>query len=679
MSKFLVLSVYGGVMKNLIVFAVCLLVSTGCHVRNKEVLQAGLRGPDSATLPLYRSRFTDTKIFIEATLNGDKRCLFLLDTGSSLTVLSQEIADELGLVAQRKKGELIGVGGTTPWYGGNLSSLRIGPYTVSNLPVAIGVQGVPSNVGTVPLAGILGNDFLGQFQVAIDYPQNVIELGRPGTLAMPGHAVPLFFNGQHALTRTTLTARSPNGRTVEQPALLEIDTGARGILLFGGTEGPLETVTTEGVEPLAGVGTDSALPLSGLLRTTRRVPVVRFPIGGTIIDDPQTAVWIDYSAPHRRHSAGMPGLLGHRALKDHRVMIDYPGKRFALVDSVESAPVNDVVDWYLKTYRKEHDSMTRIRLLLMLGRAEEAHRKLESLAKQPGKNPDAVVLLARTMRASGDLEGAQDLLATVTIRDLVDQDEISAWVNSHWLNGDLAESLNQSNLAIQLDPTSPAAWLSRADSLLAAGRTAESRIAMAEVVHLTQNPDAHLLRRGFVSMLDGDVDGALTHLRRLLNLNPSLGYAQWLYTSVTDDQVREQLVASDLNRAQQRLHPGDEPLDFLAAAWNSLGDLERSNKLMERGLERDCGRANAERSQQNCVAWYQAMGFHELTEARGLIEKALISEPNRPEFMDTMAVVLEAQGELSAARAMAWQAALHSPDDVYLFMQALRLGEPGHP
>jgi tetratricopeptide (TPR) repeat protein len=180
-------------------------------------------------------------------------------------------------------------------------------------------------------------------------------------------------------------------------------------------------------------------------------------------------------------------------------------------------------------------------------------------------------------------------------------------------------------------------------------------------------------------MLDGDVDGALTHLRRLLNLNPSLGYAQWLYTSVTDDQVREQLVASDLNRAQQRLHPGDEPLDFLAAAWNSLGDLERSNKLMERGLERDCGRANAETSQQNCVAWYQAMGFHELTEARGLIEKALISEPNRPEFMDTMAVVLEAQGELSAARAMAWQAALHSPDDVYLFMQALRLGEPGHP
>ncbi|MGB0640821.1 MAG: tetratricopeptide repeat protein, partial [Myxococcota bacterium] len=672
-------TVYGSSMIKRILFAFCLFASSACHVRHSDGLRSGFSGPESATLPLYKSRFTDTKIFVEATLNGDKRCLFLLDTGSSLTVLSQTIADELGLVAQRKPGELVGIGGTTPWYGGNLNKLRIGPYSVSNLPVAIGVQGVPDNVGSVPLAGILGNDVLGQFQVAIDYPMNVVELARPDTMSLPDHAVPLFFNGQHALTRTTLTARSPSGQTVEQPALLEIDTGARGILLFGGTEGKLATVSTEGVEPLAGVGTDSALPLTGLLRTTRRVPIVRFPVGGTIIEKAQTAVWIDYSTPHRRHAAGMPGLLGHQALKDHRVLIDYPGKRFALTASTSSAPANDVVDWYLKSYRKDHDPMTRIRLLLMLDRPEEARRRLEALAKQPTKHPDAVVLLARTKRASGDIEGAQELLSTVTIRDLVDHGEINAWVNSHWLNGDLAGSLAQSNLAIQLDPKSADAWLSRADSLLAAGRTAESRVAMAEVVHLSQNPDAHLLRRGFVSMLDGDVDGALTHLRKLLNLNPSLGYAQWLYTSVTDDVVREELVASDINRAQERLHPGDEPLDFLAAAWNSLGDTERSSQLMKRGLARDCERAPAERSKQNCVAWYQAMGFHELPEARKLIEQALDSEPNRPEFMDTMAVVLEAQGDLDAARSMAWQAALHSPDDVYLFMQALRLGQPGHP
>jgi tetratricopeptide (TPR) repeat protein len=665
-------------MNKWILLVVSLLVSTGCHLGHKSPA-TGLRGPDSATLPIYKSRFTNSKIFVEATLNGDKPYLFLLDTGSSLTVLSQEVADQLGMEGVRKPGELVGLGGSIPWYSAKVDRLRIGPYSISNLPVAIGVQGVPDNVGSIPLAGVIGNDVLGRFQLSIDYPGNSLQLARPGTLKIPGHAVPLFFNGQHALTRTTLTARSESGQTVEQPALLEIDTGARGILLFGGTGGNLDTVSTEGIEPIAGIGTGDNLPLSGLLRTTRRVPIVRFPIGGKTIENAQPAIWIDYTTPNRRHASGMPGLLGHRALKDHRVIIDYPGKRFALVDSVEVQPINDVVEWYLKSYRKDHDAMTRIKLLLMLGRTDEAHRKLEQLAKQPERNPGAVVLLARAKRASGDLTGAHLLLSTVTIRDLVEHGEIIAWVNSLWLSGDIDESLAQSNLAVQLDPKAASAWLARADSLLAAGRSAESRIAMAEVVHLTQNPDAHLLRRGFVSMLDGDVDGALTHLRRLLRLNPSLGYAQWLYTTVSTDETREALVAYDLNQAQGRLHPGDEPLDFLAAAWNTLGDPERSKRLMKRGLERDCERAPVEMSKSNCVAWYQAMGAQELAKAHELIEQALASAPHRPEFMDTMTVVLEAQGDIGGARSMAWQAALHSPDDVYLFTQALRLGQLDQP
>ncbi|MAY80374.1 MAG: hypothetical protein CL930_06260 [Deltaproteobacteria bacterium] len=661
-------------MKALFLIVVLTLLTPACKLAHKSPTP-GFRGPDSATLPLYRSRFTDTKIFIEATVNGDDRYLFLVDTGSSLTVLNQGIADELGLVSVRKPGELVGIGGSSPWYSANVERLRIGPYSINNLPVAVGVQGVPDDVGSVPLAGIIGNDVLGRFQVAIDYPGNTIQLARPNTIVLPEHAVPLFFNGQHALTRTTLTARSESGRTVEQPALLEIDTGARGLLLFGGTNGALGTVATEGVEPLAGIGTNTSLPLNGLLRTTRRVPIVRFPVGGKIIEQAQPAIWIDYSTPNRRHAAGMPGLLGYRALKDHKVIIDYPSKRFALDESTNVQPVNDVVDWYLKSHRKEHDPMTRIRLLLMLDRVDEALRRLEQLAKQPDQHPDAVVLLARSRRASGDLLSAHELLSTITIRDLVDHGEIIAWVNSLWLSGENEQSLTQSELAIQLAPDAASAWLARADSLLAAGRTAEARVALAEVVHLSQNPDAHLLRRGFVSLVDGDVDGALTHFRRILRLNPSFGYPQWLYTTISREQTREALIAYDLNQAQERLHPGDEPLDFLSAAWNILGDQKRSEDLMKRGLQRDCERAPAPVSKSNCVAWYQAMGVQELSEARKLIEGALASEPHRPEFMDTMAVVLEAQGDIAAAHSMAVKAALHSPDDVYLFTQALRLGQ----
>jgi tetratricopeptide (TPR) repeat protein len=622
-------------------------------------------------LPLYRNPGIGDKVFVEARLSDGKRRLFLIDTGSALTVLSLETALALDLILEPQPGELVGLGGRTTWTGTTLPLLRLGPFSIHDIRVAVGVTGVPTHVGLVPLGGIIGNDVLGKFETTIDYPANQIELGRPGTGTVPPHAVALFFNGEHGLVQSILTARDESGFTVVQPALLEVDTGARGILLIGGTTTNLSQVSSEGVEPLTGIGAPENLPLGDINRPTRRVPIAQVKVGGQTIEEPTTATWIDWNKPVRRHAPGMPGLLGYTAMRGHRVYIDYPGRRFALSPTSGPRTARDVHQWLLK--RGQAEPLERARALIVLKREDEATRLLERMAKDPAKNPHAAILLARMHRRNGDTTTAEHILESVPMRALVESGEIVSVVNALWLAGDTPRALQRAELSTVLEPDGESAWLALADASLAADQTVNARKAIAQAVFVKANPDAYLLRRAVISMLDGDRNGAMTYLRRLVRREPNNGYAAWLYARLGKGSELSALVASDLLETEGRLHPGQVPLDFLAGAWHQLDDTTQANRLMRQGLVRDCERAPNPASKNNCIAWYQSLTETEILKARELIETALVAHPERAEFLDTLSVVLEAIGEAQGARDASWRAARKNPKDVYLFTQALRL------
>jgi tetratricopeptide (TPR) repeat protein len=643
-----------------------------CHTARRPV-DHGLRGPASTQLDLYRNPASQNKIFIEARLSDGTPRLFLVDTGSGLTVISHALALELDLPITPRPGQLVGVGGMTRWMGAILPSLRLGAFSFSDIPVAVGVSGIPTHVGVVPLAGIIGSDVLAHFQVVIDYPANEIKLARPGTFPTPEHAVALFVQEKHPLIQTTLTARDQTGTTIEQPVLLEIDTGAKGLLLMGGSETNLSSVSSQGVEPVIGVGSDSTLPLSNNLKNTRRIPIVRFSFGGRVIEEEQQALWVDYDRPRRRHSPGMPGIAGYQVFRNYRLFLDYPGRAMALLDSTQAEAITDVHEWFLRRSGIHADSIDRVRALFIMGRTEEAVRKLERLARNPTAHPAAVALLARNYRATGQADAAHTLLSTLSIRDLVEQNEIVGWVNGLWLHGNPDLAMEQALLATVLKPESSQSWIALADAALATEKFFQARFAITEAVRLDANPDAHLLRRAFIAMQDSDQAGAMTHLRRLIRLHPGGGYAHWLYSLLASDNERAILVRNDIVDAEKRLHPGDGPHDFLAGAWAKLDDEERAGTHFQTGLQRDCARAPDIPSQHNCTAWYHALVRKDLPTAHELVHIALESRPNRAEYLDTLAVVLEAQGQLKAAKEAAWKAARQSPADVYLFTQALRL------
>lgn len=659
-------------MLRLLILTVLTIQLGACH-SGRRPSGNSLRGPATTQLDLYRNPASQNKIFVEARLPDGSPHLFLVDTGSGLTAISHALALQLELPITPRPGQLVGVGGKTRWMGAVLPSLRLGAFSFNDVPVAVGVAGIPTHVGVVPLAGIIGSDVLAHFQVVIDYPANRMLLARPGTVEAPEHAVALFVQDKHPLIQTTLTARDESGATVEQPVLLEVDTGAKGLLLMGGSETNLSSVASQGVEALTGVGSDPRLPFSNNLRDTRRVPIARFSFGGRIIEEEQQALWVDYNRPRRRHAPGMPGIAGYQVFRDYRLFLDYPGRSMALIDPSEARPNIDVHEWFLRRSGVSADSIDRVRALFIMGKAEEGMRKLERLARNPTQHPAAVSLLARNFRVNGKAKEAHRLLSTVSIRDLIEHDEIVSWVNGLWLMGKPDLALEQARLATVMRPGASQAWLALADAELAIGSVFQARLAVTEAVRLDANPDAHLLRRAFIAMQDADAAGAMTHLRRLIRLYPSGGYAHWLYSRMASDSERKELVRDDILNAEQRLHPGDGPLDFLAAAWSKLGDQERAVAHLKRGLQRDCARAPDQPSQSNCTAWYHALVQRDLETAHELVHSALESRPNRAEYLDTLAVVLEAQGEGKAARDAAWQAALQSPDDVYLFTQALRL------
>ena len=103
-------------MTRLLMTLLCVVFAFGCQSVHQSP-KAGLQGPASATLDLYRNPTSKDKIFVEARLADGKPRLFLVDTGSSLSTVSKDLAIELQLAVTPRPGQIVGIGGSTQWMG----------------------------------------------------------------------------------------------------------------------------------------------------------------------------------------------------------------------------------------------------------------------------------------------------------------------------------------------------------------------------------------------------------------------------------------------------------------------------------------------------------------------------------------------------------------------------------
>ena len=141
------------------------------------------RAPEAApartnqiTVP-YRGQDGRTqRILVPITVNGSATVMFALDTGAPSTLISQSLADHLG-VLRSDDGKLLtgasGIGGSAPAVLVVLDSLALGDAREEFVPAT-----VTASLGE-SFEGLLGMDFLTTFNAKIDTDRQVVVLTKP--------------------------------------------------------------------------------------------------------------------------------------------------------------------------------------------------------------------------------------------------------------------------------------------------------------------------------------------------------------------------------------------------------------------------------------------------------------------------------------------------------------------
>jgi predicted aspartyl protease len=114
-------------------------------------------------------------ILVPTFVNGRGPYDFALDTGASMTILSGELVQSLG-VNRGVSRTGVGAGGSVEVSLASIDSLAIGQVELKRLQVAVMDLGVLSEAVGVRLMGIIGYNFLQSFRVTIDYRKKLLRL-----------------------------------------------------------------------------------------------------------------------------------------------------------------------------------------------------------------------------------------------------------------------------------------------------------------------------------------------------------------------------------------------------------------------------------------------------------------------------------------------------------------------
>jgi predicted aspartyl protease len=202
-------------------------------------LGAGAATPAAAgittVLPVSFTTINEYMVVVPVLVNGSGPYRFLLDTGTSRSVVDRQMADQLAL-PRIGQGSAVCVEENVAVTLVRSESVSMGAATVRNLSLTV----LPKGAGLpAEVRGILGEDFLENFDVLIDNRHHRIELqAGPGTLAdgLAGERLPVrldgVMDGSPTVGRLIVTGRAPelSGKDIT----LLLDSGVSSLVMFGG-------------------------------------------------------------------------------------------------------------------------------------------------------------------------------------------------------------------------------------------------------------------------------------------------------------------------------------------------------------------------------------------------------------------------------------------------------------
>jgi predicted aspartyl protease len=257
-------------------------------------------------------------VLLPVNVNGDGPFQFILDTGAGTSLLSSDLAKQLGVkVIGSKEGQ--SAGGKVSALLAKVDSLAVGDTHLDDVDIGIvDLVHIGKTIGA-QIDGDLGYNFLRHFRVTIDYhgseirlddPKRVEDFGRVAQAEMPirlaSSAKPLILIDVHANARGPFqfaidTGTSTTAITPELADELAVDGSAVGPVTTGGAH----------VEVKAG-------------------NLKSFQIGGARIDNLAVIVGNFFEVLSNAVGAKLDGIVGYNFLRNYKVVIDYPNQLLSL-------------------------------------------------------------------------------------------------------------------------------------------------------------------------------------------------------------------------------------------------------------------------------------------------------------------------------------------------------------
>jgi Aspartyl protease len=119
-------------------------------------------------------------LLVSTIVNGQGPLNFIVDTGASASVITWELANEMGIRVAKKRKTAVSATGQQEVGFARLKSLQISSVKMSRLEVAVMDLATVQQASRLHISGILGYDVLKHYRVIIDYPKKLIffELGK---------------------------------------------------------------------------------------------------------------------------------------------------------------------------------------------------------------------------------------------------------------------------------------------------------------------------------------------------------------------------------------------------------------------------------------------------------------------------------------------------------------------
>jgi tetratricopeptide (TPR) repeat protein len=270
----------------------------------------------------------DGRPVLKVRINGGREPLrFVLDTGSGMSVISDETAKKLGLrsVARGGLARAVGGGGKFEIVYGFLSSLEVGDVRVESVPVYIR----HFFDDKAPVDGYLGLSVISRFIASVDYGNNTFSLRRPSNSGE-----------QDPAAKTWRSEDSPSltSGTVEIPVRTTSSGFISGEVLVEGIEKPQNFIIDTGAsisvvseklaeqEDLGSYLQPTRMRVFGAAGIAENVKTVLLPrvLLGTFGREKVSAAVLDLEPLNETAGFTQNGILGANFLRHFRVSFDFP-------------------------------------------------------------------------------------------------------------------------------------------------------------------------------------------------------------------------------------------------------------------------------------------------------------------------------------------------------------------